>query len=144
MRQSYSEITRQIDHARRAHIRAATLTVGLVYLMLLYLIIAPATAMANNLCGVTYDKSRNLEYALRSKPSIVQFTGKKGITAFFDRKNMTLWWVGPRVESGRIITCKEKIAKNNGFIESSVEADCAGDRSGACAAQASKMRKAKY
>ncbi len=66
------------------------------------------------------------------------------MSVYFDRKSLILWWAR-KVHSGlMIITCKQKIPGDNGYLDGGVQADCNQDSSGTCVDQAKAMSQAKF
>lgn len=96
------------------------------------------------LCGRTYATMTQLSQELRVDKDVAHFPEKDSVVTFYDRKAMTLWWLTKRRGRVSIATCKHKIATDNGYTDGRVEADCNGDRTGLCAAQAQRMAAAKF
>jgi hypothetical protein len=96
------------------------------------------------LCGRSYETIAKLGKQLGADKDVARFPSKNGLTTFYDRKGMTLWWIYSRRGHTSVVTCKRKVATETGYIDGRVEADCNGDRSGLCAAQAQRMVAVKF
>ncbi len=99
---------------------------------------------SQNLCGRTYATMTQLGQELRVGKDVANFPERDRVVTFYDRKTMTLWWLTKRRGQVSVATCKRKIATDSGYIDGRVEADCNGDRTGLCAAQAQRMAAAKF
>lgn len=97
-----------------------------------------------NLCGRTYATLTQLGQELRVDKDVAHFPERDRVVTFYDRKTMTLWWLTKRRAHVSVATCKRKIVTDSGYVDGRVEADCNGDRTGLCAAQAQRMAAAKF
>lgn len=114
-------------------------------LMIILLALAmPFSANAATLCGREYESPKALIAQLKSDGNVRAFPARKSIAVYLDNKTLTLWWAHKTHSRIMIITCKQKIPGDNGFVDSGVQADCNQDRSGICLDQAKAMSGAKF
>lgn len=104
----------------------------------------PISANAASLCGREYENTKSLIAQLRSDDNVKGFPERKSMSVYFDGKALTLWWARKTRSGISIITCKQKVASANGFLDGGVQADCNQDRSGVCVDQARAMSRAKF
>ena len=96
------------------------------------------------LCGRDYHSASELLRELRGDSGASELMSPSGILVFFDRKDVTLWWFSDPSSPNPIITCRSKKTSDIGYLSQPVQADCEGDRTGACAAQAAAMASVKF
>jgi len=99
---------------------------------------------SQSLCGRDYATIQQLSRELQADKDVTRFPSRNGVATFFDRKSMTLWWLHSRRGSIAVVTCRRKIATDSGYVDGRVEADCNGDRTGLCTAQAQRMARVKF
>jgi hypothetical protein len=103
-----------------------------------------AASDTQTLCGRTYETVTQLGKELGADKDVAHFPGKNGLTTFYDRRAMTLWWIYSRRGHAGFAMCKRKITTDAGYTGGRVEADCNGDRSGRCTVQAQRMVAVKF
>lgn len=104
----------------------------------------PLSANAASLCGREYETPKSLVTQLKSDVNVKAFPGRRSTSVYFDSKSMTLWWARNVRDRLLIITCKQKVRSDKGYVDGGVQADCNQDRSRACVEQTKAMTQAKF